>query len=123
MRREVRGKNTVKLLKEQQRRAIFHALVEIQDTGMAVAASKAKIASRFRIPEGQLDLIVDEAIRHDWPLPPPPPCSQCAADGTACMTGCSAREPKEPKEQTTVSNARDRRGIWAKIELRHRHLR
>jgi hypothetical protein len=57
-----------KTLTVQQRKSIFHALVEVQDThSVSVADSKKEIASRFHITKEQLELIEREGVAKDWP--------------------------------------------------------
>jgi len=57
-----------KTLTVQQRKSIFHALVEVQDTHkVTVADSKKEIATRFHITKEQVDLIEREGLAKDWP--------------------------------------------------------
>jgi hypothetical protein len=57
-----------KTLTVQQRKSIFHALVEVQDSHtLSVAESKKEVASRFHITKEQLDLIEREGLAKDWP--------------------------------------------------------
>jgi hypothetical protein len=57
-----------KTLTVQQRKSIFHALVEVQDTHtLSVADSKKEIATRFHITKEQLELIEREGVAKDWP--------------------------------------------------------
>ena len=56
-----------KTLTVKQRKSIFHALVETQDTGIPVAESKKKVAAKFRLTREQLDLIEKEGLDKDWP--------------------------------------------------------
>ena len=57
-----------KTLTVQQRKSIFHALVEVQDTHtVTVADSKKEIASRFHITKEQVELIEREGLAKDWP--------------------------------------------------------
>ncbi len=57
-----------KTLTVQQRKSIFHALVEVQDTHtVTVAESKKEIAGRFHITKEQLELIEREGVAKDWP--------------------------------------------------------
>ncbi len=56
-----------KTLTVKQRKSIFHALVETQDTGLAVAESKKKVAAEFHLTREQLDLIEKEGVDKDWP--------------------------------------------------------
>jgi hypothetical protein len=56
-----------KTLTVKQRKSIFHALVETQDTGIPVPESKKKVAAKFRLTREQLDLIEKEGLDKDWP--------------------------------------------------------
>jgi hypothetical protein len=57
-----------KTLTVQQRKSIFHALVEVQDSHtVTVADSKKEVAKRFHITKEQLDLIEREGVAKDWP--------------------------------------------------------
>jgi hypothetical protein len=56
-----------KTLTVKQRKSIFHALVETQDTGIPVPESKKQVASKFRLTREQLDLIEKEGLDKDWP--------------------------------------------------------
>ena len=57
-----------KTLTVQQRKSIFHALVEVQDQHtVTVADSKKEIASRFHITKEQVELIEREGVAKDWP--------------------------------------------------------
>jgi len=57
-----------KTLTVQQRKSIFHALVELQDTHtVTVADSKKEVARKFHITKEQLDLIEREGVAKDWP--------------------------------------------------------
>jgi hypothetical protein len=57
-----------KTLTVQQRKSIFHALVEVQDSHtVSVADSKKEIATRYHITKEQLDLIEREGVAKDWP--------------------------------------------------------
>ncbi|MCI0699947.1 MAG: hypothetical protein L0241_02555 [Planctomycetia bacterium] len=57
-----------KTLTVQQRKSIFHALVEVQDSRtLTVADSKKEIAARFHITKEQLELIEKEGLAKDWP--------------------------------------------------------
>ena len=57
-----------KTLTVQQRKSIFHALVEVQDSHtVSVADSKKEIASRFHISKEQVELIEKEGLAKDWP--------------------------------------------------------
>ena len=57
-----------KTLTVQQRKSIFHALVEVQDQHtVTVADSKKEIASRYHITKEQVELIEREGLAKDWP--------------------------------------------------------
>jgi predicted transcriptional regulator len=56
-----------KTMTVKQRKSIFHALVEIQDSGETVPESKKKIAAKFHLTREQLDLIEKEGLDKDWP--------------------------------------------------------
>jgi hypothetical protein len=57
-----------KTLTVQQRKSIFHALVEVQDAHqVSVAESKKEIATRYHITKEQVDLIEREGLAKDWP--------------------------------------------------------
>ena len=57
-----------KTLTVQQRKTIFHDLVEVQDTHtVTVADSKKEIATRYHITKEQLELIEREGVAKDWP--------------------------------------------------------
>ncbi|MFM8270716.1 MAG: hypothetical protein ACKODX_00050 [Gemmata sp.] len=59
---------SAKSLTVQERKSIFHALVEVQDTRtVTVAESKKEIASRFHITKEQVELIEREGVAKDWP--------------------------------------------------------
>ncbi len=51
----------------EQRQSIFQALVEAQDAGMSVAASRSEIARRFSITEEQVKEIEREGSDQQWP--------------------------------------------------------
>lgn len=55
-----------KTLTIKQRQSIFHALVEVQDTGVAVSDSKKSVAAEYHITREQLDLIEKEGLDKDW---------------------------------------------------------
>ena len=57
-----------KRLTIQQKREIFHALVEAQDAGlMSVAETKEHVSKQFDITDSQLTQIIDEGIDKEWP--------------------------------------------------------
>ncbi|MCS6864120.1 MAG: hypothetical protein RMJ56_10055 [Gemmataceae bacterium] len=51
----------------EQRQLIFKTLVEAQDGGMAVAASRRQIAQQFSITEEQVKAIEREGSDAQWP--------------------------------------------------------
>jgi hypothetical protein len=51
----------------EQRQQIFSAVVEAQDAGMAVPASRADVARRFGITERLVEEIEREGLTHQWP--------------------------------------------------------
>jgi hypothetical protein len=54
-------------LSEDLRRAIFFSLVELQDSGASVKASRSGIALRFDVTPQQVMAIEREGLDHDWP--------------------------------------------------------
>ncbi len=57
-----------KTLTVQQRKSIFHALVEVQDTrSFTIPDSKKEVAQKFSITKEQVDLIEREGLAKDWP--------------------------------------------------------
>jgi hypothetical protein len=57
-----------KTLTVQQRKSIFHALVELQDARtLTVPETKKEIATRFHLTTEQVDLIEREGVQKDWP--------------------------------------------------------
>jgi len=54
-------------LSEERRREIFAALVEAQDSGVAVAQSRRDIASRFGINPDDVSAIEREGMEQEWP--------------------------------------------------------
>jgi hypothetical protein len=58
---------TTKSLTVSQRKSIFHALVETQDSGVSVSESKKKVAADYHLSREQLDLIEKEGLDKDWP--------------------------------------------------------
>lgn len=59
---------SAKTLTVQQRKSIFHALVEVQDAkNVTIAESKKQVASQFHITKEQLELIEREGVAKDWP--------------------------------------------------------
>ena len=59
---------SAKTLTVQQRKSIFQALVDVQDTNtVTIIDSKKEIASRYHITKEQVDLIEREGLAKDWP--------------------------------------------------------
>ncbi len=57
-----------KRLTVQQRREIFRALVDVQDTQtMSVRDSKKHVMDQFQISNDQLEQIVTEGVEKEWP--------------------------------------------------------
>jgi hypothetical protein len=54
-------------LSEETRRAIFLALVELQDAGASVEESVSGIALRFDVTPKQVQDIAGEGLDGDWP--------------------------------------------------------
>jgi hypothetical protein len=56
-----------KRLTIKERKEIFHALVLLQDEGLASTAETIEqTARRFKIDDSQVEQIVDEGIDKDW---------------------------------------------------------
>jgi len=51
----------------EQRQTIFRALVEAQDGGAGVAASRSETARRFAVSEEQVKDIEREGLANQWP--------------------------------------------------------
>ena len=51
----------------ERRRSIFQALVEAQDGGLSVVASRAEVARRFSVTEDQMKEIEREGLANQWP--------------------------------------------------------
>jgi hypothetical protein len=56
-----------KSLSQEQRLAIFLALVEAQDGAMTVEQSRKATAERFGVSEGQVRQIEQEGLDGNWP--------------------------------------------------------
>lgn len=54
-------------LSQNERQAVFLALVEAQDSGMATARSREVIAGQFAISQEQVRKIEREGIDSGWP--------------------------------------------------------
>ena len=58
---------TVESMPEEKRREVFAALVEAQDLGDSVEKSRATVAHRFNLTEGDVRLIEREGLEALWP--------------------------------------------------------
>jgi len=65
--RTLRSVKAERTLPEEQRRAIFLALVDAQDQGASVLTSRKAIAKQFGIRESQVPEIEDEGLDKEWP--------------------------------------------------------
>lgn len=54
-------------LPEDRRKAIFAALVEAQDAGATVAASRRQVAEQFGVTLEQVEAAEREGIARQWP--------------------------------------------------------
>ncbi|HJZ58952.1 MAG TPA: hypothetical protein VKE74_28670 [Gemmataceae bacterium] len=54
-------------LPDDQRQAVFAALVAAQDDGLAVAASRELVASRYGLTPAQVQAIEREGLDSGWP--------------------------------------------------------
>lgn len=61
------SKNANSSLSIEQRRQVFLALVEAQDSKMSVAASRKAMVERFGITEQQVRSIEREGLEGEWP--------------------------------------------------------
>ena len=52
---------------EDRRRAVFAALVELQDRGERVARSRVDVAERFGLTRRDVEAIEREGITKQWP--------------------------------------------------------
>ena len=52
---------------QDSRQVIFRALVEAQDGGLTVAASRAEVALRFSVSEEDVKDIEREGLANQWP--------------------------------------------------------
>ena len=55
------------MLPEADRRKIFLALVEAQDSGVSVVESRRVIGKSFNLSEHQVRLIEQEGLDNEWP--------------------------------------------------------
>lgn len=65
--RPVAQDQPVETLTVDRRRAIFRALVEAQDEGMSVEASRADAARKFAVSESDVKAIEREGLENEWP--------------------------------------------------------
>ena len=54
-------------LPEDVRKAVFAALVEAQDAGATVAASRERVAARFEVTVKQVQKVEREGVEREWP--------------------------------------------------------
>jgi hypothetical protein len=57
----------VSSLTVERRRAIFKAVVEAQDGGQPVVASRSAVAARYEVTDEQVKDIELEGLEHGWP--------------------------------------------------------
>jgi hypothetical protein len=55
------------LTTEASRRAVFAALVELQDQGVAVGLSRQRVADAFATTYGQVCQVEREGLAGEWP--------------------------------------------------------
>lgn len=55
------------VLPEPQRKELFAALVEAQDSGLSVPESRTYVAKRFDVTEEQVRQAEREGVENDWP--------------------------------------------------------
>jgi hypothetical protein len=56
-----------KRLSEEERKAVFLALVEAQDAGRGVVLSRKEVAERFGITDREVRRIEQEGLGASWP--------------------------------------------------------
>ena len=56
-----------KRLSEEERKAVFLALVEAQDAGRGVVLSRKEVAERFGITDREVRRIEQEGLDAGWP--------------------------------------------------------
>ena len=54
-------------LSESQRKEVFRALVEAQDQGLTVSASRKEVALRFGLSDPRIRQIEEEGLDKEWP--------------------------------------------------------
>jgi hypothetical protein len=52
---------------ESQRKEVFQALVEVQDQGLTVSASRKAVALQFDLSDPQIRQIEEEGLDKEWP--------------------------------------------------------
>lgn len=58
---------TAHTLTVERRRAIFRAVVEAQDAGATVEASRVSVGERYCVSAGQVREVEREGLSSDWP--------------------------------------------------------
>ena len=56
-----------KRLSEEERKAVFLALVQAQDAGVGVVRSRKEVAERFGISDREVRWIEQEGLGASWP--------------------------------------------------------
>jgi hypothetical protein len=56
-----------KTLSVDERKAVFLALVQLQDAGAGVAKSRDEVAARFGLEQPQVRRIESEGLSAEWP--------------------------------------------------------
>jgi hypothetical protein len=56
-----------KPLTQEQRMEVFRVLVQAQDRGLSVSASRAAVGQRYRLSDVQLLRIEQEGLDAEWP--------------------------------------------------------
>ena len=64
---DVMPQQTVKSIPLERRREVFLTLVEAQDGGLSVSASRKATAERFGLNEQQVRRIEQEGLDGEWP--------------------------------------------------------
>jgi len=61
------GQSSMKSDTTEDRKKVFHALVQLQDLGESVATSRAQVSAQFQITPEKLADIEREGIAMSWP--------------------------------------------------------
>lgn len=61
------GQSSLKLSTTEDRKKVFHALVQLQDQGESVANSRSRVSAQFQISPEELADIEREGITMSWP--------------------------------------------------------